>query len=458
MMNLDAFVSVDFRRRGWAASLCVAALVPSCGHDPLAAAGGELRAEVINAAPEDARASLRVFSRGGRRDLENAIAQGTSRFEVDTVPAGDLDLHLLTRGADDAQRRSVWMRGVYIRLNEVTEVVFDLALPGEEQPPPPPPPGCSTLSCEGSVVHSLHGANTAASPAACVATIVDEASETCCEAAECEARAAALCAPREETVLAGTPCNVIEGCDGGAPTLTAVADGTPCGSQLVCLAGACVPLPPENPEAGCADGTREGFVDLAAYPTIAGCSGGWSVGGLTIELLVPRCNRASGNDGSQREGEGCGAEDLCAPGWHVCRGKDEVSARSPSGCAEAVPPGAPNKSLFFAVAQTSLANSVCDETSGDNDVFGCGNLGHTLAADKNCGPLDRALASMQAGTCGFNEAEPPLGPWECLGGAGSHLHEGAHVTKKGCPGSSCSYDGRAIGNADKGGVLCCRDE
>ena len=90
-------------------------------------------------------------------------------------------------------------------------------------------------------------------------------------------------------------------------------------------------------------------------------------------------------------------------------------------------------------------------------MFGCGNLGTALTADKGCGVLDRVLASMHQDTCGINEAEPDLGPWECVGGAESHYHEGELVTKKGCPGRSCSYDGYPVGNSDKGGVLCCRD-
>jgi hypothetical protein len=142
----------------------------------------------------------------------------------------------------------------------------------------------------------------------------------------------------------------------------------------------------------------------------------------------------------------------------VCRGWQEVAAKSSTGCAGSTPPDAKPKSLFFAIVQPSKNFSVCGaEGDGDNDVFGCGNLGHTLSADKNCGPLDRALASMQADTCGYNEAEPPLGPWECKGGAGSDLKEGAFVTKKACQGGSCSYDGQPVNPSDKGGVLCCRD-
>lgn len=47
--------------------------------------------------------------------------------------------------------------------------------------------------------------------------------------------------------------------------------------------------------AGCADGTREGFTDLATFPTVAACAGAWA-------------------------GEIGQAGALCAPGWQVCDG------------------------------------------------------------------------------------------------------------------------------------------
>jgi hypothetical protein len=220
------------------------------------------------------------------------------------------------------------------------------------------------------------------------------------------------------------------------------------------------PFPPETPAVGCADGEREGFVDLDAYTHIAGCSGAWEEPGITPDDVAPTCGLKGGDDadGPEKEGTGCSSADLCAQGWHVCSTWQEVSAKSSTGCAGAVPPGAPNKSHFFAIRQPSFNFSECGEWGdGFNDVFGCGNLGHTLAPDKNCGPLDRALASTQANTCGYNEAEPGHGPWQCPGTGESHLNEGAVVTKNGCPGWSCSYDGQPVGNPDKGGVLCCRD-
>ena len=47
--------------------------------------------------------------------------------------------------------------------------------------------------------------------------------------------------------------------------------------------------------AGCADASREGFVDLASYPNVAACAGFWS---------------------GRIDGPSAGA--LCAPDWHVC--------------------------------------------------------------------------------------------------------------------------------------------
>lgn len=219
------------------------------------------------------------------------------------------------------------------------------------------------------------------------------------------------------------------------------------------------PFPPVDPEIGCADGEREGFLELDTWGHIAACSGAWDQPGVTPDEVQPTCNRGGGDDGDHADGAGCSSIDLCAEGWHLCKTWHEVAEMSPTGCAGAAPPGAAPKSLFFAIRQPSKTHSQCGEWGdGFNDVFGCGNLGHTLQDDKLCGPLDRVLASTQPNSCGYNEAEPSLGPWECNGEGDSHLNEGKHVTKKGCPDMSCSYDGVALGSADKGGVLCCRDD
>jgi hypothetical protein len=213
-----------------------------------------------------------------------------------------------------------------------------------------------------------------------------------------------------------------------------------------------------DPEVGCADGQREGFLDMDAYPHIAGCAGGWSEPGITPDTVKATCGNTAGDDGDNPEGKGCATPDLCAPGWHVCVTWKEVAEKSPTGCAGAVPADAKPKSIFFAMRQPSKTGSVCgDWGDGFNDVFGCGNLGAGLGPDKNCGPMDRVLASTQPNSCGFNEAEPPLGPWECNGPDDSHLNEGKLVTKSACAGNTCSYDGYNVGAQDKGGVLCCRD-
>ena len=137
-------------------------------------------------------------------------------------------------------------------------------------------------------------------------------------------------------------------------------------------------------------------------------------------------------------------------GWRICEGRQEVALKShwmfggPSGSLSQV--------LFFAVRQHSTDGSVCDETQETNDVFdgkpGAGWVRQRMRPAGSC------LASTNS--CGFNEAEPSLGPWEFLGGPTSHLQEGSVVTKSGCPQNSCSTDGVALGSSSKGGVLCCR--
>ena len=317
-------------------------------------------------------------------------------------------------------------------------------------------PRCGPIDCSSRDHSELRGDNTAAGAMkSCVALKYPAiTSNRCVQVGQCIPANGNRCGDAVETsLISATVCHTIDACESGAPTVHVSPDGTPCGGGAVCQAGQCVT---EADPVGCSDGTREGFLSQTQYPNIAACSGAWSVPGVTRANLVPTCMRVAGNSSANADGVGCAAADLCSSGWHVCSGAAEVAQQAPSGCADAVPPGTPDKSLLFIVSQASQMNTTCD-TTGDNDVFGCGNLGIQLTADKNCGPLNRALASTQPQSCGYNEAEPQLGPYECKGGSDSHLHEGALVTKAGCPNDSCSYSGSPVGSSDKGGVLCCRD-
>jgi hypothetical protein len=220
---------------------------------------------------------------------------------------------------------------------------------------------------------------------------------------------------------------------------------------------------------GCADGTREGFLDQTHYPAIAACSGAWSVPGVDQSNAAgTTCNRQGGNTPpANTEGTGCSAVDLCAVGWHICNGYQEVATAAPTGCGDAIPPGSACASddCMFAIAQHSCNDTVCNDNPSsctltgdddDNDVEGCGNLGDSLTqANNQCGPLNAAFASEQPNSCGWNQAMPQLGPWQCNGS--NSYNEGDYVTKNGCPSCSCSEGGQAFCNSDKGGVLCCAD-
>lgn len=185
-------------------------------------------------------------------------------------------------------------------------------------------------------------------------------------------------------------------------------------------------LVPSPSVVGCADGTREGFVSVGTHTAIAGCSGGWQLPGIR-KVVAPACDRKAGNDGANPEGQGCNAEDLCAIGWHICRDRNEVAARAVAGCAPVVEMGA-GEAMFFATGQASLGFDDCNDFDvGDNDLFGCGDIG--VQAKPSCAPLDRGSAH----GCAM------LGsPWEC----GDVGDEALRVTKRG---------------PARGGVLCCRD-
>lgn len=175
---------------------------------------------------------------------------------------------------------------------------------------------------------------------------------------------------------------------------------------------------------GCADGEREGFVNVDAQPNIAGCAGGFALPGVRIPV-APVCARQGGDDGSKPEGTGCNASDLCAAGWHICLSPAEVAASSAGGtCADSVPSGAPP--LFFVTRQSGAGLASCGE--GANDLFGCGTLG--IAPGASCSPLDRFSNDL----CGALAA-----PWAC---GNEDNVEAEKVTKPG---------------AGSGGVLCCRD-
>ena len=206
------------------------------------------------------------------------------------------------------------------------------------------------------------------------------------------------------------------------------------------------PCPSGNCGPGCADGTREGYTDAELYPAIAACSGGWSVPGVFQEYFA-QCDREAGNDSTNPEGTDCTASDLCAPGWHVCRTAREintfsggdgctpvtlansffVSGQSGNGCGYCSVSSDPND----AGCTGGSCLSMCYPTSIQaNDIFGCGTIGITPAA--NCAPLNRF---------GNNLCSSLPSPWTCSAGSNS-FDESMWVTK---------------GSSESGGVLCCVD-
>jgi hypothetical protein len=210
--------------------------------------------------------------------------------------------------------------------------------------------------------------------------------------------------------------------DCGGATCPACATGHGCSVggdcvSRVCTAGKC------TSDAGCADGTREGFADAAAFTNIAACAGAWSLPGL-VATTAPACNHVAGNDSENPTGTACNVADLCQAGWHVCTTPSEVSTKSNgAGCAGAAITG----SAFFVSRQSGGGAAQCG--TGTNDLFGCGDVGQT-PDPATCAPFDRFS---------FDLCTALPNTWSC-GTDGTA--EATNVVKTASSG---------------GGVLCCRD-
>ena len=182
---------------------------------------------------------------------------------------------------------------------------------------------------------------------------------------------------------------------------------------------------------GCSDGTAEALI---ATSGLAACAGAWTVPGV-VEETEPTCGRSAGNNSENASGEGCSVADLCAVGWHVCRGTDDVAAHGGEQSCTNLPPPDPEggESFIYVTRQRGGSPDVpcgADGTEGlGDDVWGCGTLGLDAG---DCKPLDRHLAlDAENGGCGDI--------WDC---GSDPAAEGLHVSKR---------------TPSAGGALCCTD-
>jgi hypothetical protein len=262
---------------------------------------------------------------------------------------------------------------------------------------------------------------------------------------------------------AGGGTTTAHGGAGGATTSAGGAGGTIAsggaggGAGGAIAAGGAGGSGPSPKVVGCADGTREGFSPPAKHPMIAACDGAWDQPGIFDMPVL--CNREAGNDGKNAAGKGCTVSDLCAEGWHVCHGKDDVITSNPhggpleQGC-EGVMDGATSP-VFFTTQMSSTGAFECS-TAADatNDLFGCGDLGCDFTSNPTvkalCAPLVMSSHDLCKGLrndlgcgdwCNHLGKYPALtNAWDC---GQDSTQEALHVTKT---------------QADQqGGVLCCRD-
>jgi hypothetical protein len=171
---------------------------------------------------------------------------------------------------------------------------------------------------------------------------------------------------------------------------------------------------------GCADGQREGFADIAKFPTIAGCVGTWE-GDMTLRKgpVAKRC----GDDL-----EACDSpSSVCSPGWHVCARDgdfhdltDRVDAK---GCNEGAGPGRFNAGISHVKKKKECAPVPTETTR-----YPCLKDGY--GAEPVCCGLD----------CRFGQCRDSV--WEKQ----TRISVGK---AQGCG---------AVASDRNGGVLCCKDK
>lgn len=258
-----------------------------------------------------------------------------------------------------------------------------------------------------------------------------------------------------------------------------------CGVSELCINDQCLPDPQF---VGCSDGTREGFMIIDDYPLLAACGGAWDIPG--IHGTIPACSQEAGNTGVNPMGTGCNVADLCAQGWHVCLGKNDVDYRSPLGCLE-IMKGAQSPAFFMTRTSSSGAFNCEPDDIGNmdnnvNDIFGCGDLG-CPANEASCEPLqlgshdlcksikvkpgcnchfpgelepghpkyvqgdfENAFCEPQSGGCGWCK---PINYWNKKLGLDQ-------VSTWDC-GSNTTQEANNVTKSDphiQGGVLCCKDQ
>lgn len=171
---------------------------------------------------------------------------------------------------------------------------------------------------------------------------------------------------------------------------------------------------------GCADGQREGFADIAKFPTIAGCLGTWE-GDMTLRKgpVAKRC----GDDL-----EACDSpSSVCSVGWHVCARDgdfhdltDRVDAKA---CNEGAGPGRFNAGISHVKKKKECAPVPTDTTR-----YPCLKDGY--GAEPVCCGLD----------CRFGQCRDSV--WEKQ----TRISVGK---AQGCG---------ALASDRNGGVLCCKDK
>jgi hypothetical protein len=165
---------------------------------------------------------------------------------------------------------------------------------------------------------------------------------------------------------------------------------------------------------GCADATREGFLNGTYFPTIAGCAASWPTQNMRTDPTGAPC----GND----LGPCATPADACAQGWHLCLLHGYPGDLTTRITSEACKPDPfeypPNGSPMFVAASDQQGGHPCNPPL----PLPCGidnGWSITVCCGRDCYLGESSCVFPNARTpfglteCGLSSANPPSGVLCC---------------------------------------------
>jgi hypothetical protein len=267
----------------------------------------------------------------------------------------------------------------------------------------------------GTKLRKYSGASTCSGAGQCNYTFTDVTCTTGCANGKCQG-----CEPD----CSGRVC--------GPDPVCGTSCGGCTGTDTCNAAGQC------KKPVGCSDGSAEGGNGTTFFM----CQGNWDQPGVDADK-APTCSRASGNTGTNKNGTGCSASDLCAVGYKICDAANALALGGSNACSLMTVDGA-----YWSGQRFDAVKNKCSGSLTRQDSLGCAYPGYVSPivnpsnGDVQCRPFDGSFGGTNVTTLGPGVGD---GAWY---NAPSTTANAYNLVKK---------KNVTVGVQSPGGVLCCAE-